>query len=366
MYVEKLSDGRYKFIEKYKDPMTLKWKRVSVTTEKNDRRTSKIAEETLHQKINDALAVSDVSFLTFSELCEKYLAYQKQNVKPSTYERNRRFILTFVKIMEPNTLVNRLNARYIRECLDSTGNPNGTKNEQLKRLRALLRWGYQNDYIDDISYLGKLTNYTDHTRKEKLEDKFLEQDEINMLLSSMEKSRCHYWLDLTEFLLLTGLRVGEAIALKKSDIKDGYIEINKTYDVVNEILSNTPKTNSSNREISIQDELAEVIKRIKMHNKISKVSSTLLFSSPDGGYISYSGYLTFLEKHSKKALGRKITPHALRHTHASLLFANGISIDAVSRRLGHANSKVTREIYIHIMDKLKEKDKNDIQKLKLI
>lgn len=38
----------------------------------------------------------------------------------------------------------------------------------------------------------------------------------------------------------------------------------------------------------------------------------------------------------------------------------------ISRRLGHANSKVTREIYLHIMDKLKERDRTEIMQIKLL
>lgn len=55
-----------------------------------------------------------------------------------------------------------------------------------------------------------------------------------------------------------------------------------------------------------------------------------------------------------------ITVHALRHTHASLLLEKGVSIDTISRRLGHKNSKITREIYLHVTEKLKEKDNSQI------
>lgn len=48
----------------------------------------------------------------------------------------------------------------------------------------------------------------------------MENDEIALLLSDIKKSNCQQWIDLTEFLLLSGLRIGEAIALNKSDIDD--------------------------------------------------------------------------------------------------------------------------------------------------
>ena len=64
--------------------------------------------------------------------------------------------------------------------------------------------------------------------------------------------------------------------------------------------------------------------------------------------------------------GKRITPHALRHTHASLLYEDGLSVDEVSRRLGYANSKITREIYLHVTQKLKERDNNRLDQVRFI
>ena len=74
----------------------------------------------------------------------------------------------------------------------------------------------------------------------------------------------------------------------------------------------------------------------------------------------------YLKENSLRILGREITPHALRHTHASLLLEQGISIDTISRRLGHENSDVTREIYLHVTKKLQEKDNQQIAKISIL
>jgi integrase len=47
-------------------------------------------------------------------------------------------------------------------------------------------------------------------------------------------------------------------------------------------------------------------------------------------------------------IGRRINLHALRHTHASSLIAAGIDILTISRRLGHANPKITLSVYGHL------------------
>lgn len=43
-----------------------------------------------------------------------------------------------------------------------------------------------------------------------------------------------------------------------------------------------------------------------------------------------------------------------------------MDIDAISRRLGHEDSKVTKEIYLHITQKLKDRDNEKIAKIKII
>ena len=366
MYVEKLSNGQYKYIERYKDPMSLKWKRVSVTLEKNDRKSRKLAEEILQDKIDASQNASDVSFLTFKELVTKYLAYQEKNVKISTYTRNKHTSKFLLKAIGKDTLVANISARYIRERFDKYCDINSKKNEYLTRLKALLRWGYQNDYIDTVEYLDKLTPYQTDSKRVKLEDKYLEAAEIKLLLDDMRKTRCPHWVDMTEFLILSGLRIGEAIALEKSDISNGHISVTKTYDKIQNEIRDSPKTEMSNRNVYIQDELQKVLDRIYTHNRMKKVTGKFLFCNSKGDHVNYDTYRKFLREHSEKVLGRRITPHALRHTHASLLIAKGIDIEAISRRLGHTNSRITKEIYIHIMEELKEYDKKQLKKLKLI
>ena len=58
--------------------------------------------------------------------------------------------------------------------------------------------------------------------------------------------------------------------------------------------------------------------------------------------------------------------HELSHTHASLMMENGMSEDSISRRLGHTDSKITKEIYLHATKKLKEKENNQIKSIKIL
>lgn len=365
MWIEELENGKYKYVERYTDYLTGKIKKVSVTLPGNDRKSNKLATQLLNDKIDAILSASDTSKLRFSALVDNYLTYQQNNVKLATYTRNKGVCNTFLKMFGADTLVCNMSAGFIKDKFERSGASKGKKNEWLKRLKALLRWGYENDFIDDISYINKLKPYEDSTAKQKRQQKYLEVEEIALLFDDLSKNECYYYYDLTRFLVLSGLRIGEAIALEKSDIYDNMIHIERNFDLVNKIFVDSVKTETSEREIFIQSELREVLDDIKRHNRMNKISTKYLFSV-DGNHIDYNNYRIFLSRHSKKVIGRSITPHTLRHTHASLLFANGFTLDEVSRRLGHSDSGVTTEIYVHIMQKLKQKDKDKLKDVKLL
>ena len=77
-----------------------------------------------------------------------------------------------------------------------------------------------------------------------------------------------------------------------------------------------------------------------------------------------NGRLATLCKHANIPV---ISIHGLRHTHASLLLFQGVSVLSVSQRLGHANVTTTQETYLHIIQELENKDNRKILKyLKII
>ena len=243
-----------------------------------------------------------------------------------------------------------------------------TYNERLTRFKALMRWAYREELVADIGYLEKLQREKVQSVKERDKDKYLEKDEVTKLLTGMKVDD---WRLLTHFLILTGLRIGEAIALNDDDVdlKNRQITINKTYSRDIAKISTT-KTETSTRIISIQDELydccIEILKRKWQIARITGRSSEIFFPDPNHGYINYDVYAKYFRENTEHILGRRLTPHALRHTHVALLAENGIPLDVISRRLGHANSAITKDIYFHVTKRLKEQDANLIKKIKIV
>lgn len=362
MWKEKTKKG-YKFTERYKDPLTGEYRRCSITLEKDTAQSRKVAQKALNERIERAMNKVQSEDITLHELILLYGEELKGTVKLNTYDRNIGACRTLEKILGGNIYVGKLTAGYVRKKLVGTGRENGTLNEWLTRYKSMIRWGYQNDYVKDISYLQKLKRFKDISHREKIQDKFLESWELKELINCMTVEK---WKDLTEFLALSGLRFGEAAALTRSDVdlKKREIHVAKTYNQSHDIVTST-KTGTSTRDVYMQDQLYELCKKIMHENKVVKMDG-IFFPGTSKEHIQFDSYSKYLRENSEKIIGRRITPHTLRHTHASLLMEQGIDIGSISRRLGHANSKITREIYLHVTRKLKEKEEEKIRCVKII
>ena len=364
MWIEKLKSGKYRAVERYTEIMTGKQKKVSVTMDKNTAATRKAAEAALIDKIirlnNSTQFHHD---MTMEDLVEKWRAFQKSTVKASTFKRNYHAANTLMKILGKDTLVSALSAGYIMDRMMATGKAPGTINEHIVRLKSMLRWGYESDYIEDISYLAKLKPLKNDEKKEKLLTKFLEAAELKELIDGMNVER---WRDLTSFLSLTGVRIGEAFALdyKDIDLKERQIRITKTYDPGNNLVTST-KTTTSTRDVYIQDELLPLCRKLNAQTATEKLiggNGRIFFTQQADFY----GYEKYFRENTDRILGRKLTPHSLRHTHVALLAENGVQLETISRRLGHSNSRITRDVYFHVTKRLKEKEDKMLRNIRIL
>lgn len=367
MWVEETPNGKFKYVERYSDHLTGRYRRVSVTLDKNTRQAQKQAQKELLRKIGFLRSVSR-NGLPLEQLVDRYLADLKSTVKGNTYVRNYYAAISLLRILDPNVLVDRITAGYVRERFLATGDDPETLDERLTRFKALIRWGYRNDFIPDISFLEKLGKFSSTPHRQKIQDKFLESDEAKSLVDGM---RIDIWRNLTEFLILSGLRFGESAALLRSDVdmKERLIHVTKSYDVINGIVTTT-KTESSARDVYIQDELYALCRKLIASSSADTIVSinvgNLLFPGKNGQHISYYAYNKYLRENSLRVIGRSITAHTLRHTHASLLMEQGVDENVISRRLGHKNSAITKEIYLHVTEKLKQRDYDKVRQIKIL
>lgn len=194
-------------------------------------------------------------------------------------------------------------------------------------------------------------------------------DEIEEFLSLIKKSNLY----LAAFIAYhTGMREGEICALRWEDInfKEGYIKVNHGMVQKKKKLElEDPKTPSSKDKVYLTTELFEKLKKVqafqeklsqkenadekiiklKKYNKYKYVCCWI-----DGRPLRPAYITKTFTKFVKKFGMKKITFHGLRHSHASILYASGVSSHDISKRLRHSRVATTDDIYIHITDKIKK------------
>ena len=351
---------KFIFRERYVHPVTGERKTVSVTLEKNTAQSRKKAMQLLRAKMEIA-----PSAMTLHDLIGYYLTDQEHTVALNTFQRNQ-FAMKRIEGLLGNVKLDKITAGYVRKrFLDDSDKPS-TYNERIARFKALFRWGYKNDYLNDIKWLDKLDKLPDEEKIEKLDNKFYESDELKMLLAEMKVDKWRYLATLTA---LSGMRVGEAIALRVDDIGTDTISVTKTYDMINGIVTD-PKTLTSNREIYMQPELKTLCREIKRamlaQDTASGCRSVYLLHNVDGSPLDYFAYNKYLSEVSQRTVGKKASSHIMRHTHVALLAEQGVPLDVISRRLGHKDSKITKDVYFHVTERRKMQDNETISMVNIL
>lgn len=186
----------------------------------------------------------------------------------------------------------------------------------------------------------------------KIEIEPLTRDELKRLLNSFQENFPRYYaLALT--LARTGIRIGEAIALKWGDIdfNSRFINIQRGFSYGK---IETPK-NGKSRRVDMSLQLSETLQKHRHDMKVEAMSkgwgaiSEWLFVAEKGNPLILQHWKPkIFDKALEKAGLRKIRIHDLRHTYASLLIQAGESLAYVRDQLGHHSIKVTVDIYGHL------------------
>lgn len=198
-------------------------------------------------------------------------------------------------------------------------------------------------------------------------DNFLNPKELNLFLNYSKKYLTITGYTLIHLLAYTGLRRGEALGLKWKNInfEKSTITVERTRDYYGE---RAPKTKSSNRTIKVDDYLVDLLRiykkwcietKFKFGMQLDK-KNDLVFISYQGGMPCTGNYAVYvfesLYNHLKKnnIKIKKITPHGLRHTHATILINNQVPPKTIADRLGNTVEMIYN-VYSHAFEDLEDK-----------
>lgn len=154
-----------------------------------------------------------------------------------------------------------------------------------------------------------------------------------------------------------GLRIGEALALKTSDINlaRNLIHISRTltFDKNHKlIMGEFPKTFAGIRDVPIPKFILEEI--INQMRLAENHKENLLFVNSQNNYADPKNANKFLKNTLKKVNINDITTHSLRHTYGTRCIEAGMRAVALQRLMGHSDISVTMNTYVSVFNKYKE------------
>ena len=190
---------------------------------------------------------------------------------------------------------------------------------------------------------------------------FYSKNELLTFLDCLEKEGNQKRLTFFRVLAFTGARKSEILALTWEDVDftNKKLNINKTLAIGEKgIIVNTPKTKSSKRIISLDERTIEILKHWRKEQRKlyfalgfnTSGKAQAVFTNKDNRYIRPNTVSAWMQNIVDKYDLNYIKIHGFRHTHCSLLFDSGASIQEVKERLGHANIETTMNIYAHVTE----------------
>ena len=234
------------------------------------------------------------------------------------------------------------------------------------RVSMMFNYAVRKQFIKESPFKDVHIAWPKENHRSLIEQKYLDEDELSILLNYFRKVQPDF-ADMFEWQYLTGMRFGEAASLylKDIDLKEKLVHVNETllYDngpKQNYIKQDVPKTDSSFREIALSDRAIEIYQQ---HAKGKKIND-FLFTDKDGCPYSVQHANNCLNSFRKKHdFGKIITTHTFRHTHVSKLAELGVPLYVIQHNVGHSNSKITRDVYLHVTKKAQQELRNKLNKM---
>jgi integrase len=305
--------------------------------------TQRYAEERANHVIRQSVApvpVAKKEVPTVEEFKERFLTFSKTNNKPSTvYAKEWMFRLHLGPYFGPMKL-DRIGPAEIEDYKAkklATGLDKKSINNHLAALRKLLNLAAEYGELDRVPKVRAFKLKTDYVP----EDEYLDFDETDRFL----KATTPEWKPFLATALKTGLRVGELLALKWSDVDlvAGHLIVRRTLWRDEE---GSPK-GGRNRKVPLSP---EALAGLKAHRHLR---GEYVFCTESGDRLTHSMVKDVVPATCRRAgLGKRITTHGLRHSFASHLVMRGASLKAVQELLGHESIEMTLR-YSHLTPDVK-------------
>lgn len=298
---------------------------------------------TLHESMNDWM-----------------VKYKQNSVKPATYDR----LITSFNLMKKYDIayvsVDTLSSDDIQSYLNrlvTDGFALSTVKKQFNLLTSYLKHANVEGIVPrPIQNNVKMPSQS-VVLKPKREVVAYDEDE-QAALQKVFDTHEYVGYDVAVFMLETGARVGEALAVSWGDVNWGKrsIRINKTFvrlgNRKRQFVQGEAKSYTSNRTIPLSKNALALLKRLK---EAEMGTSGFIFHDKNNKPLSYEAMRYQIKRACEQAKVPYYGQHIFRHTFATNCYHRGCDVKLLSKFLGHADVTITYNIYIHLFgDALEE------------
>lgn len=295
-------------------------------------RRNKVKESTLRNQSNWFRWAADIDLggITFGEL-------RMKDIKPADLKKVQMHLIENKK----------LSASSINDCLHHVSHVfnEAVKDETIDR--------------NPCKCLSAIKRTDPPARNTK--HRALSVDETKLFIQTAA-DRNSFYINGFKLMLQTGIRMGElgALTAADADFDSGFLNINKTIsrdEIGAYVINPTPKTDTSNRQILMNDTIKQIIKDQKalLLKCFGLRFNTVLFPSSEGELLRDYTFNREIKRITDQMGIDVITSHALRATFATRFIEQKPGdYKILSEILGHSDIKITLNLYAHVMEENKQ------------
>lgn len=293
---------------------------------------------------------------TVSSYMEEYLdEVLKNELEPSTYEGKKAFLEKHISPMIGKLKMKKVTHKDIQKFTNRLSSEKNLGPGSVRNVMRLVNQTFR--YATITGDIGK--NVVEHVKKPKYKKKAHTIWTKAQMDTFLEFTRNDWYYPAYLIGLYMGLRPGETLSLcwDRVDFINGTITIDRTISYTKEKklhVKDSPKNDSSIRTISMPKIVSNYLKVHKMKQPPNKLN--LVITNKSMNIVHESILNSKIREAAQKANVPPLTPHELRHTHATYLLTPekygglGFGIKSVSERLGHANTTTTLNTYLHVFE----------------
>ena len=308
--------------------------------------------------------------MTLEELYTEYMAAKKQEVRATTLQKSKDILDRHILPHLGKITIDQLTPSRLQKWKNQIGDlPITTtmKRNIVKELNTMLNWGVRLERLprNPMKAVGTFREVYFEKPQDTLHY-YTPEEYLRFAASAKEDADWPYFVFFS-IAFYTGMRKGEINALKWSDVEGNILHVRRSIaqKLKGEDVETPPKNKSSYRDLEMPKPLIDILKEHKRRQMQDRHFTEDYRICGGDSALRDTSIEKKNQKYSTAAGLPHIRIHDFRHTHASFLANEGISIQEIARRLGHSKVEITWNTYAHLYPREEERAVTLLNNIKL-